>query len=118
MDQSQELAQARPQDNSSKVEGETEKFFAQIPKKTAAAEVLRHLKTFRVIAIGGAIGVFALLIADLFNQFLAYGVALLLILPLAYYLAQTVKEIRRLEYEYGFVQQPKQQGAHQEKKGI
>lgn len=74
--------------------------YANIPKKTAALEVIKHLSLAKNVGIGYIISVFLILLAATFHNFAAYGVAVLVIIPAALYIQRTNAELKRLKLEY------------------
>jgi hypothetical protein len=74
--------------------------YDNIPKKTAALEVIRVLKMGKIVGVGTIIGAFLILLAATFNTIMSYGVAMLLIVPAAVFIQRTNTELVRLKKEY------------------
>lgn len=71
-----------------------------VHKKVAALEVLRHLKLARIVGVGSIVGVFILMLLELFGKWPMYVGGFIFIVPAAIYTASVTKEINRLMAEY------------------
>jgi hypothetical protein len=78
-----------------------ESIYSNIPKKTAALEVIKQLNYITYMGIGGIVGTFAVLFAGTFNVFASYGIAMLVIIPAAVFVQKSKAEVARLKKEYG-----------------
>lgn len=78
-----------------------QQIYANIPKKTAATEVLKHLTLSKWVGVASIVGLLIAAGASMFNKFALYGVALVMAVALGVYVAFVNKEIGRLKVEYG-----------------
>ena len=77
------------------------KFLGTITKKVCAVEVMKWLNLAKLFSIGAIVGIFVVLLTGFFGLMVQSVIVMVLIVPLAIYLAMVNKEMQRLKMGAG-----------------